>query len=320
LFFLAITLGGALLSFLAAYFISRRITVPLNQLVTASQEVTRGNLDTTVTITTNDELQVLAESFNTMALALKKRDEQLKEFTTRKIMESERLALVGQLSANVAHELNNPLTGIVTYSHLLLERIPSEDPVRPSVEKIAGQANRCRDIIRGLLDFARQRKPDKTLCMVNSVLQECVSLVENQALFHNIQIIENYQSDLPMVVIDPAQIERVFMNLIINAAEAMDGAGRLTLTTHLSTDRQCIDIEVSDTGHGIREEDMDKIFDPFFTTKDVGHGTGLGLAISYGIVKGHKGTIAAESEIGKGTTFTVKLPVNGTKEGASNGC
>jgi two-component system NtrC family sensor kinase len=320
LFFLAITLGGALLSFLAAYFISRRITVPLNQLVTASQEVTRGNLDTTVTITTNDELQVLAESFNTMALALKKRDEQLKEFTTRKIMESERLALVGQLSANVAHELNNPLTGIVTYSHLLLERIPSEDPVRPSVEKIAGQANRCRDIIRGLLDFARQRKPDKTLCMVNSVLQECVSLVENQALFHNIQIIENYQSDLPMVVIDPAQIERVFMNLIINAAEAMDGAGRLTLTTHLSTDRQCIDIEVSDTGHGIREEDMDKIFDPFFTTKDVGHGTGLGLAISYGIVKGHKGTIAAESKIGKGTTFTVKLPVNGTKEGASNGC
>ena len=320
LFFLAITLGGALLSFLAAYFISRRITVPLNQLVTASQEVTRGNLDTTVTITTNDELQVLAESFNTMALALKKRDEQLKEFTTRKIMESERLALVGQLSANVAHELNNPLTGIVTYSHLLLERIPSEDPVRPSVEKIAGQANRCRDIIRGLLDFARQRKPDKTLCMVNSVLQECVSLVENQALFHNIQIIENYQSDLPMVVIDPAQIERVFMNLIINAAEAMDGAGRLTLTTHLSTDRQCIDIEVSDTGHGIREEDMDKIFDPFFTTNDVGHGTGLGLAISYGIVKGHKGTIAAESEIGKGTTFTVKLPVNGTKEGASNGC
>ena len=130
-----------------------------------------------------------------MALALKRRDEQLKEFATQKIMESERLALIGQLSANVAHELNNPLQGIVTYSHLLLEDEESRSSTKDSIKKIVGQANRCRDIIRGLLDFSRQRKPDKTLSNINSVLNDCVSLLENQAIFHNIHLIENLQND-----------------------------------------------------------------------------------------------------------------------------
>jgi two-component system NtrC family sensor kinase len=145
--------------------------------------------------------------------------------------------------------------------------------------------------------------------------------VENQALFHNIQIIENYQEDLPMIVIDPSQVERVFMNLIINAAEAMNGDGRLTLATRLDPTREFIEVEVTDTGHGIDKETMEKLYDPFFTTKDVGHGTGLGLAISYGIVKGHKGTISVESEVGKGTTFIVKLPVTikEEEESGSNG-
>jgi two-component system NtrC family sensor kinase len=320
--FVAITLAGAMISMAASYILARNIHVPINKLVTASKDVASGNLDTEVHVKTNDELQYLADSFNAMAQALKKRDEQLREFATQKIMESERLALVGQLSANIAHELNNPLQGIVTFSHLLLEDHQGEDTTTQfSLEKIVGQANRCRDIIRGLLDFSRQRKPDKTLCDINEVLHECVSLVEHQALFHNIHVIKYFQEDLPMAVIDPSQIERVFINLIINAAEAMDGSGHLTISTRYNQEKDIVEIAFSDTGQGISEDNINKIFDPFFTTKDVGHGTGLGLAISYGIIKGHKGTISVESEVGKGTTFIVGFPLSGNdnEEGASNG-
>jgi len=307
--FLAITLAGALVSLIMSYFIAHGISTPINKLVSASKEVAEGNLDAKVEIKSNDEIGELAESFNAMAMALKERDEKLKDFTKRKIVESERLALIGQLSANVAHELNNPLQGIVTYSHLLLEKMPNENSNRNSVQKIVTQANRCRDIIRGLLDFSRQRKPDKTLCDVNVVLNDCVSFLENQALFHNIKIINDFEASLPMAVIDPSQIERVFMNLIINAAEAMNGSGQLTSSTSFDSHENFIEVKFTDTGQGITKEDLARIFDPFFTTKEVGHGTGLGLAISYGIVKEHGGTISVESKLSKGTTFCVRLPV-----------
>jgi two-component system NtrC family sensor kinase len=308
--YLGITIAGAIASMAAAYFISRRIHIPIKKLVSASKEVAEGNLDTRVFVHTNDELQYLADSFNTMAEALQKRDFQLKDFATQKIMESERLALVGQLSSNIAHELNNPLQGIVTFSHLLLEDHQYNDPTLTfSLEKIVGQANRCRDIIRGLLDFARQRKPDKAFCNINEVLHECVSLVEHQALFHNIEVKEYFQEDLPLAVIDAAQIERVFINMIVNAAEAMEGSGYLNISTRHSKKNDAIQIAFSDTGPGISQENLKKIFDPFFTTKDVKHGTGLGLAISYGIVTGHKGTITVDSEVGRGTTFIVELPI-----------
>ena len=307
--FLAITLAGALVSLIMSYFIAHGISTPINKLVSASKEVAEGNLDAKVEIKSNDEIGELAESFNAMAMALKERDEKLKDFTKRKILESERLALIGQLSANVAHELNNPLQGIVTYSHLLLEKMPNENSNRNSVQKIVTQANRCRDIIRGLLDFSRQRKPDKTLCDVNVVLNDCVSFLENQALFHNIKIINDFEASLPMAVIDPSQIERVFMNLIINAAEAMNGSGQLTSSTSFDSHENFIEVKFTDTGQGITKEDLARIFDPFFTTKEVGHGTGLGLAISYGIVKEHGGTISVESKVSKGTTFSVRLPV-----------
>jgi len=313
--FLSIASLGAVITFAVSYLVGQRILVPISKLVSASEEVAQGNLDAKVEITTNDELHYLADSFNEMAQALKRRDEQLRDFATQRIMESERLALVGQLSANIAHELNNPLQGIVTFSHLLLEDSDFADAsTQFSLEKIVGQANRCRDIIRGLLDFSRQRKPDKTLCDVNEVIHECVSLVEHQALFHNIEVIKHFQEDLPMAIIDASQIERVFINMIINAAEAMDGDGHLSISTRYGPRRDCIEIAFSDTGSGIHEEDLKKIFDPFFTTKDVGHGTGLGLAISYGIVKSHKGTIDVESKVGQGTTFIIALPVKSNGE------
>lgn len=317
--FLGITIAAALVALVVSYFMAQRILIPIFKLVNASKAVASGDLDATVDIKTNDELEYLADSFNQMAQALKKRDEQLREFATQKIMESEKLALIGQLAANVAHELNNPLQGIVTYSHLILETTENDDPAKTSVEKIVGQATRCRDIIRGLLDFSRQREPNKTLSNLNAVMEQCLSFVEDQAIFHNIEITKRFEEDLPMIVIDPSQIERVIMNIIINAAEAMDEGGELILTTRYDAATDFVELEFKDTGHGIHEEDLEKIFDPFFTTKEVGHGTGLGLAISYGIVKSHFGTITVDSKLGEGTSFLVRLPLQRVVEDQGNG-
>jgi two-component system NtrC family sensor kinase len=309
LVFVGITLAGAVLTTIIALWVSRQISSPIRSLVDASKQLADGNLEAKVELTSGDELGKLSYRFNQMAAALRERDERLKEFTKRKIMESERLAIVGQLAANVAHELNNPLQGIVTYSSLLLEKDICDEPSRQNIEKIVTQANRCRVIIRGLLDFSRQKKPVKTLTNINALLRGCISLVENQAQFHNITIAQNLDESMPMIVVDPSQIERVFLNLIINAADAMNGDGVLTLTTCFGMNTKTIEIEVKDTGHGISLENMERIFNPFFTTKEIGHGVGLGLAISYGIVKEHNGEITVESEIGKGARFTVNLPI-----------
>jgi two-component system NtrC family sensor kinase len=309
LLFLGITLTAVLLAVAVSYVFSRRLSTPVRALVEASRRVAAGDLQAKVTVTSNDEIGELAKSFNTMAASLQARDDLLKEFARRKVMESERLAVVGQLAADVAHELNNPLQGIVTYSHLLLEKLTPEDSSRPSVEKIANQAARCVTIIRGLLDFSRPQKPHRQPTDLRTTIDECLSLVEDRVLFHNIEVVRDYQEDLPATVVDPAQMQQVFMNLIINAAEAMDGVGRLTVTTRLSGEPRVILAIFRDTGHGISEENMGRIFDPFFTTKEVGHGTGLGLAISFGIVKENGGTIVVESEDGAGTAFTIELPV-----------
>jgi two-component system NtrC family sensor kinase len=314
--FLTITILGALVTAALAYLISQRISIPIKKLVSASKEIADGNLDAKVEIRPSDELGRLAHTFNKMGAALKERDEQLKEFTRKKISESERLAMVGQLAANVAHELNNPLQGIVTYASLTLERETFDNTSRQNVNKIVVQANRCRDIIRGLLDFSRQKHPDKTLCSINTLLQGCLSLVENQAIFHNIDVVMNLDHALPLIIVDPSQIERVFLNLIINAAEAMEGAGTLTVTTRLDSLNHNLNISVQDTGSGISPENIGRIFDPFFTTKETGHGVGLGLAISYGIVEEHNGKLTVESQVGKGTRFTVSLPLTEEKVGA----
>jgi two-component system NtrC family sensor kinase len=314
LLFMGITLAGVALAVVISYVISRRLAAPVRALVRASRQVAEGNLDAQVPVTSKDEIGALGKAFNAMAASLKTRDEQLREFASKRMMESERLAVVGQLAADVAHELNNPLQGIVTYSHLLLEKLPVDDPKRVSVEKIANQAARCATIIRALLDFSRPKKPQKKQADLRAVVEECFSLVEDRALFHNIEVVRDYGEDLPNAVIDPAQMQQVFMNLIINAAEAMDGAGRLSVTTRYQPGRGVIEIGFRDTGHGIREGDLLRIFDPFFTTKEGGHGTGLGLAISFGIVKEHGGTITVESEVGVGTAFTIELPLGGMEE------
>jgi two-component system NtrC family sensor kinase len=309
--FLAVTLIGAFIAMLFAYFIAKRISGPIMKLVSASSILAHGDLEARIETSSmsHDELEEMAIAFNSMASALQERDERLREFAATSIGRAERLALIGKLSANVAHELNNPLQGIVTYSHLLIERTPEEHPSIDYIQKIVVQANRCRDIIRGLLDFARQGEHVKTLNDVNIVLHDSISLLEGQALFHNIEIIKEFDAKLPLALIDPSQIERVFINMIINAAEAMDGEGRLTLKTRSGPSREYVVVEIADTGHGISKTNLRRIFDPFFTTKEVGRGTGLGLAISYGIVKDHGGTISVDSRVRMGTTFSIRFPV-----------
>lgn len=307
LVFLAITFAGALLAVALSYVIAKKLSGPIEQLVAASRDLAAGNLDTQVSDQSVGEYAELAHAFNSMATALRVRDEKLKEFAKRKIMESERLAVIGQLAADVAHELNNPLQGIVAYSHLLLEKAPS-DSARRSVEKIVTQADRCTQIIRSLLDFSRPKTPQKKPANVNAVLEECVSLVENQAQFHDIAVEKHWGPDLPDIVIDHSQMQQVFINMLINAAEAMDAGGKLMISTWFDPINQIIEVEFADTGRGIDEQNLERLFDPFFTTKEVGHGTGLGLAISYSIVREHEGTISVDSEPGKGTTFTVQLP------------
>jgi len=309
LVFLVIALVGVVVSVALSYYVSRRLSGGIQQLVLVSEAITHGNLNVRANVRSRDELKDLSDAFNTMASALQDRDEKLKQFAMKTIIESERLALIGQLAANVAHELNNPLQGIVTYSRLLLERLPDPDPSRPFVQKIVSQADRSRNIIRGLLDFSRQRTPNRQPSDVNKVLQECIALVEDQASFQNIELVRNLGDGLPHVIIDPSQIQQVFINMMINAAEAMQSGGRLSLSTRLDPADGFVQVVFADTGHGVSEENLERIFDPFFTTKETGHGVGLGLAISYGIVKEHQGTISVQSEVGQGTTFTIWLPV-----------
>ena len=246
--FVSITLLVAIITIIVSYIISRQIIFPIKSFAHAAQEIAQGNFDVSVEYALKDELGELADTINYLAETLKERDEKIKEFTKSKIMASERLALVGQLSANVAHELNNPLTGIVTYAHLLLEKMPNEDPSKNHINKIVVQADRCKEIIRGLLDFSRQRQPNKTLCNINTILQDCISLVENQAIFHNITVKKVFSDNLPSAVLDPSQMERVFINLIINAAEAMDGNGCLTMESRLNQATQSIEIDFIELG------------------------------------------------------------------------
>jgi len=234
---------------------------------------------------------------------------EIREFAKSRIEASERLAIVGQLAAGVAHELNNPLQGVVGYSHLLLERIAEDDPNRDFVEKIITQADRCREIIRALLDYSRPHKPRKQPVDVNALLRESLTLLEDQALFINIEIITNFDAALPLVIVDPSQIQQVLINVIINAAEAMEGVGLLVLTTRTDHSAEAIEVEVRDTGPGIPEKNLGQVFDPFFSTKEVMHGTGLGLAISHGIVRRHQGTISVASDPDIGTAFSLHLPI-----------
>lgn len=308
------------------YFSTRSIIKPLQRMVIATQEIARGDLNHKVEIRSTDELGVLATSFNQMTEKLKaattelldwgktlekKVQERTKELIEMQahLVQSEKLASLGKLAAGIAHEINNPLGGILIYSHLLLEEMDKNSPQAENLKKIVKETTRCKEIVKGLLEFARPKEPEMAPANLNDIVDRALSIFERQALFQNIQIKKEY-GELPPTVVDAGQLQQVFANIIVNAAEAMKGNGVLTIRTSLDAKNDCLRIDFADTGHGIRQEDLPRLFEPFFTTKEVGKGTGLGLAISYSIVQKHQGSIEVESEVGKGSVFTVILPLN----------
>ncbi len=307
--FLGITLAGMVMALVGSNFLAKSILRPVKRLVFASHEWATGNLGYRVRTAGDDEIAELGDTFNLMASSLKERDNRLKEYAEQQIMKSERLATLGQLAAGVAHEINNPLGAILMYTHLSLEEMEADDTCRRNLEKVAGETTRCRDIVKGLLDFARQTEPKVEESDVNEILNRTLSLVENQASFQNVKINKVLSPSLPEILMDSSQIQQVFTNIILNAAEAIEEEGELTVVTRMAPDNEHIEIEFTDTGCGIPPENHEKIFDPFFTTKEVGRGTGLGLAVSYGIIARHKGTIELKSDPGKGSTFIVRLPL-----------
>jgi PAS domain S-box-containing protein len=228
--------------------------------------------------------------------------------THLQLVNSEKMASLGKLAAGIAHEINNPLGGILIYSSLLMEDLPEEDPKRPDLARVVQEAGRCKEIVRSLLEFARQTEPKMEPVDINRAITDDLFFLENQALFHNIRIVKNLDPSLSLPAGNGGQLKQVFMNIIINAAEAMHGTGELTIATYPASDRNSILMEFTDTGEGIPEENFSRIFEPFFTTKDIGKGTGLGLATSYGIIEDHGGKIFVKSKVGEGTTFTIELP------------
>ena len=213
------------------------------------------------------------------------------------------------LAAGVAHEVNNPLGGILALTGLTVEDMRKDDPNRENLEEVIRQTERCRDIVKGLLEFSRQSKGNTEAVDLNKVLQDTLSLVGKQALFFNINVVCRLEPQLPPVVADRSQFQQVFINILMNAVQAMHERGTITIATRHNSVGNTAEVAISDTGHGIPPEQIDRIFDPFFTTKESGHGTGLGLSIAYGIVTTHHGSISVESEVGKGSTFTIRMPV-----------
>jgi len=320
--FFGIATAGFIFIIAITYYMIRSITRPIGEMVAATRNISAGRFDQEVRADSPGEIALLAESFNGMLHSLRQMKADLEEWgrtleqkvkqrtdelvaMQARVAQSERLASLGMLAAGVAHEVNNPLGGILALTALTLEDLPETDTNRENLQEVIRQTQRCRDIVRRLLEFSRQTKRNTELVDLNRVLVETLALVERQASFFNIQVVKDLDPRLPPVQADAAQFQQVFMNILVNAAQAMEERGTITLTTRYTG---WVEVLISDTGHGISSEQIDMIFDPFFTTKESGQGTGLGLSIAYGIVTTHGGTISVNSEEGKGSTFTIRMP------------
>jgi two-component system NtrC family sensor kinase len=307
LFLLVIGLTMLIALFLSVYLIGVYMK-PVQRIIAATQDITVGNYHR-IDVRPRDDAdsRKIGAAFNTMAAAIEERDRKLQEMTERTILKSEKLASIGRLASGIAHEINNPLTGVLTYSCLLLEDLQGT-AYAEDLEVIRDETLRCRKIVRGILDFARENEPEKTSADINAVLDGTLEILEKNVHFQNIEIVRRYDPALPAVPVDVHQFKQVISNLAVNAADAMPNGGRLTLATTFDREAGQIVIRVADTGAGIAPEHMARLFEPFFTTKEKGKGTGLGLPVVYGIIRRHNGTIDVRSTVGAGTEITIKLP------------
>ena len=332
---LTTAIEALLVSVFVALFVGFFVTRPIHRLIEANVAVGRMDLEHAVEIDSSRELWDLTRSFNTMrdrlgeAMAglnrasqeleakVEERTEQLRQAHQR-LVQADRLASLGQLAASVAHEINNPLSGVLNYS-VLMGRILKEDGVPPErvaefrgyLGRVSEQTARAGRIVSDLLSFSRRSKPQRTPADLGAIVRGTVSLVSHKMRLSGIEADMRLDPALPAVPCDASQIQQVVLNLVMNAAEAKrsPGRGHVVVTTRRSEDGHAVLLEVADDGPGIPRENLDRIFDPFFTTKEEGKSLGLGLSVVYGIVESHGGTIDVHSVVGQGTTFSVSLPL-----------
>ncbi len=323
--FLGITLLAMVLVSVIAMMVADQISRPIRAMADAAKKIAEGDYSQKVDVHSDDEIGFLADNFNNMVSELVGAHQELKQWgetLERKVeqrtaelkamqthlIQSEKLAGVGKLAAGVAHEINNPLTCVLTNSSLLLSDLPPDDPRREDLQTIVDETLRCRKIVKGLLDFARQTKPQKQPLNLNTVANDVLALVRNQASFQNITIETKLDPDLPTVLADADQMRQVVLNIILNAADVMPQGGTLRIRSSFEPQSNRVILQISDTGPGVPPEIQDRLFEPFFTTKKTG--TGLGLAIAYGIMERHKGELKLESTPGHGATVSVILPTD----------
>ncbi|MBI5118295.1 HAMP domain-containing protein [Candidatus Poribacteria bacterium] len=332
-----IVVGLTLLVIVPIFILTVSRTVgPIRELSRASAAVAEGDLDQYVPVRTGDEVGELSESFNKMVADLKKYREELERWNQTleervaergrqladaqaKLIQSTKLAAIGELAAGLAHELNNPLAGIYAFLQVLADAVRARglkhlsDEEAESFEKnlvyVEREIRRCKSIIGSLLTFARVSEKNFALLDLNSIVRDTLGFMQSNLKKGNVEVETHFAEDLPPVKGDSNELQQVFLNIIVNARKAMSRGGKLIVGTSADKEDRLVRASVKDTGEGIKPEIMDKIFDPFFTTREPGEGTGLGLSISYGIIRDHGGEILVDSKVDEGSTFTVILPV-----------
>lgn len=340
----AVSIGFILLvSVSVGWLLHRLIYVPLGDLAKGAKRLASGDFDQPIPVRGEDEFGSLARSSNTMMAALKKSRQELEEWVQTlgqkveertaelrlaeaEVARGEKLASIGQLAAGIAHELNNPLTGVLTFTSLMRKKVPDGSQDADDLDLVIRETRRCASIIRRLLDFAREKPPEKSQVDLNALIQETVRFVERSAALQHVEITTRLDASLPELNVDADLIKQVLMNVLVNAQQAIPGSGSIFVASRLHAARRlpacgdqpvpAVEVAVSDTGCGIAPENLQRIFDPFFTSKEVGKGTGLGLSVSYGIVKAHGGEIEVESTVGEGSTFRIFLPALPCKDAA----
>jgi two-component system NtrC family sensor kinase len=319
----------------------RVITRPVDSLVEVAEKISRGDMSKKVEVIWQDEIGQLAESFNRMIESLKRSQEEVENYNRtleEKIMErtkelegaqaqliqSEKMAAIGQLSAGVAHELNNPLGGILGYSQFALEKIEAKElceltpkdieSYKRYLRDIETQSKRCKAIVQNLLRFSRTSQIiEFNELDINTVLEETLTFLDHQLMMNQITLRKVYDNNIPKLQGNLGQLQQVFTNIVLNAMHASRPGSSIVVGSRflpsLGEFAGAVEVSIADEGTGISEENLKKIFEPFFTTKEIGKGTGLGLSVSYGIIKEHGGEIKVKSKLGAGTTFTIILPL-----------
>jgi len=296
------------------------IRAPVYRLTEGTRAIAKGNLDYTIPLHRKDEIGELANSFNTMTLELKKAREELERIQDH-LIQMEKMASLGKLCATVAHELNNPLGGILTYARLTQKKLASPNltperisSIQQDLSIVAEETSRCGNVVKNLLLFSKRQIGEFAVVDLHEILDRCTQLVEHHLKLNNIELVKAYQGGRAEVICDRDQIQQAFLAILDNAVESMPHGGTLSIITNSNLRKKKVKIQIQDTGSGIPPVDLVHVFEPFYTTKKEGKGVGLGLSVCYGIIERHDGKIEVNSVVGQGSTFIIELPLHSIED------